>query len=233
MIKNAENINNLGTILMVWAHPDDETFTAGGLISMAANNGQKVICVTATKGEKGGDDPNLGEIRKHELKDALSKLGKVEHIWLNFKDGECNDVPIQEGAELIEAVINMYHPDTIVTVGPEGYTGHDDHMRVSRWASSAVDGTDISLFRVVNTQKQYDNYLKALDNKLNFFFNIENPPVVDETHCDLLLELPPEVVDKKCEALKAQKSQTQKMFSEFDEAFLKQSFATEAFVQVK
>ncbi|MGH3589327.1 MAG: PIG-L deacetylase family protein, partial [Pseudonocardia sp.] len=45
--------NPLGTILGVWAHPDDETYLCGGLMARAARSGDRVVCVTATRGEQG------------------------------------------------------------------------------------------------------------------------------------------------------------------------------------
>ena len=46
----------LGTILGVWAHPDDETYLTAGLMARAADDGERVVCVTATKGEGGSWD---------------------------------------------------------------------------------------------------------------------------------------------------------------------------------
>ncbi len=43
-IHNFEDIKKLGTILSVWAHPDDETFTCGGILATAVKNGQQVVC---------------------------------------------------------------------------------------------------------------------------------------------------------------------------------------------
>ena len=47
----------LGTILSIWAHPDDETYLAGGVMAAAAAHGQRVVCATASAGERGTDDP--------------------------------------------------------------------------------------------------------------------------------------------------------------------------------
>src|SRR4249919_2707816 len=47
-----------GTILSVWAHPDDETYLAAGLMAAAVQAGQRVVCVTATRGELGSTDPD-------------------------------------------------------------------------------------------------------------------------------------------------------------------------------
>ena len=47
----------LGTVLGIWAHPDDEAFLSAGLMAAARDEGNRVVCVTATLGERGTDDP--------------------------------------------------------------------------------------------------------------------------------------------------------------------------------
>ena len=58
-----------GTVLGVWAHPDDETYLSAGLMAEAARDGRRVMCVTATRGEGGSMDEDrwppetMGEVR--------------------------------------------------------------------------------------------------------------------------------------------------------------------------
>ena len=52
-----QDVASLGTIVGVFAHPDDETYLAGGLFALARRAGNRVVVVTATKGERGTDDP--------------------------------------------------------------------------------------------------------------------------------------------------------------------------------
>src|SRR5688572_4360145 len=67
-----------GTVLSVWAHPDDETYLAGAIMADAVRGGSRVVCVTATRGELGSSDPErwppgapLAELRTWELEKAL------------------------------------------------------------------------------------------------------------------------------------------------------------------
>src|SRR3989337_772100 len=82
-----------GTILSIWAHPDDETYLAGGLMAAAADRGQRVVCVTATAGEHGTADavtwpPGwLGAVGRWELPAAMAGLGVAEHRLLGLPDG--------------------------------------------------------------------------------------------------------------------------------------------------
>ncbi len=91
--------NPLGTILGVWAHPDDETYLCGGLMARAVRAGDRVVCVTATRGELGSPDeerwpsgPELAAVRTAEMETALAYLGVTEHHWLDYPDGGCGDV---------------------------------------------------------------------------------------------------------------------------------------------
>ena len=79
------DIAALGTIIGIWAHPDDEAYLSGGLMALARANGQRVVCVTATRGELGTTDPmawppeRLAAERTRELADCLNVLTLI-HI---------------------------------------------------------------------------------------------------------------------------------------------------------
>ena len=51
------HISALGTIMGIWAHPDDEAYLSSGLMAAARRRGDRVVVVTATAGEHGTDDP--------------------------------------------------------------------------------------------------------------------------------------------------------------------------------
>src|SRR3954454_19850439 len=89
------DIRALGTIMGIWAHPDDEAYLSGGLMALARANGQRVVCVTATRGELGTTDPaawpaeRLAPEPTLELADCLAVLGVHELHWLDYRDGGC------------------------------------------------------------------------------------------------------------------------------------------------
>src|SRR5205085_4502124 len=137
---------DLGTVLSVWAHPDDETYVCGGLMAAAVRQGNRVVCVTATRGELGSTDeqrwppgPALAEVRTKELAESLAELGVSEHVWLDYPDGGCADADGGEAAARIRAIAEDVAPDTVLTFGPDGLTGHSDHMTVSRWVTLAMN----------------------------------------------------------------------------------------------
>lgn len=241
MVRSSDDIQSLGTILSVWAHPDDETFTAAGVLMQAVANGQKVACITATKGEAGSQDlekwppETLGKVREKELQKALEVLGIKNHHFLGYIDGECEKIPAHEAAAQIEALIKKYKPDTILTFGPEGMTGHPDHCCASAWVSLAVNKMENrpKVYQVVHTTDQYEQYLKQMDEKMNIFFNIEKPNLVEPHDCDIYFDLPDELQKKKYQALKVMPSQMEIMMKLFSEDLICKALSLEAFVLEK
>jgi LmbE family N-acetylglucosaminyl deacetylase len=144
----AEVAAGLGTILSVWAHPDDEAYLAGGIMAAAVDAGAGVVCVTATHGERGTPDPStwpparLSARRDAELAASLALLGVSEHIQLGYPDGGCAEVPADEAVDRLAALISDIRPDTVLTFGPDGVTGHPDHRTVSGWTTAAVRRSD-------------------------------------------------------------------------------------------
>ena len=134
---------DVGTILGVFAHPDDEAYLAGALMAVASDAGRRVVCVTATRGELGfpDDDPrSLAErkaIREAELAACLAELGVREHLWLDYPDSGCAAVPLDEPVARLREVVDDVRPDTVLTFGPDGGTYHDDHIAVGRWTTLA------------------------------------------------------------------------------------------------
>lgn len=124
--KRALDVAELGTIVAVWAHPDDEAFLSAGLMAMAAGAGSRVVCVTATRGEHGTSDPaqwpptRLAAVRERELAASLTALGVDEHHWLGMEDGRCASVsPIAPVAAISPA-------------DPRSGCGHRGHVRPGR-----------------------------------------------------------------------------------------------------
>jgi LmbE family N-acetylglucosaminyl deacetylase len=135
-------IEHLGTIVGVWAHPDDEGYLSGGIMASAVRAGQRVVCVTATRGEAADPErwppAQLATIREAELAACLGVLGVTEHRWLEYPDGGCAAIDPDTPAEQLSAIIDEVRADTVLTFGPDGMTGHPDHIAVSDWTARAV-----------------------------------------------------------------------------------------------
>ncbi len=240
-IASADDIKQLGTILSVWAHPDDESFLAAGIMATAVKNGQTVVCVTATKGEAGSQNEEkwpsstLGDVRAKEMAAALEVLGIKHHHWLGYRDGACEQVSEADAISKLRNLIERYEPDSILTFGPEGWTGHTDHATVSRWVDDAIQDLSVSpsVFHFIGTPEVYEKYLKPADEKLNIFFNIDQPPIVQPEECDICFNLPASACQLKRKALTAMPSQTEVLLKLFDQKFLDEAFSIESYIKVK
>jgi LmbE family N-acetylglucosaminyl deacetylase len=205
-------MDHLGTVLMIWAHPDDETYLAGGLSAVLTDAGQRVVCITATRGEAGVSGSaaalrdELAEVRTAELEAALRILGVEEHHWLDYPDGGCADIDADTAAARIVRVLDDVGPDTVVTFGPDGFTGHPDHRTMSRW-------TDLALARTPRTPRVLHAVTReeVVDRQLDEDFGVfewGRPRVCADHELDVLLELDGVVLDRKVDALLSQVSQT-------------------------
>ncbi len=238
-IQSTQDIKDLGTIMGIWAHPDDETFTSAGIMATAVKNKQTVICITATKGEAGVQDETrwprdkLGYIRTKEMEAALSVIGITQHHWLPYQDGFCCEVDSGEAVDSLCDLIERYKPDTILTFGPEGMTGHPDHQTMCTWTKLACRQLEKKpqVYFSVQTQHQYDSALKKIDDKLDIFFNISKPRLVNDEDCDILFELDTDTRDIKYRALIAMPSQTDRMTKNFTAEEICQALSPEAFVK--
>lgn len=214
MIRTAAGIAGLGTVLGVWAHPDDEAYLAGGLMALAREAGSRVVCLTATRGELGTPDPairppqRLAEERTRELANCLAILGVTEHHWLGYRDGGCARDNPDAVAELC-AVITDVRPQTVLTFGPDGVTGHPDHQAVSAWTTAAFDRAappGAQLLYAAVTDRETREW-RAVDEQFDVYsggYPVLTP--VDRLAIDLRLD--PGTAARKVRALRAQATQT-------------------------
>lgn len=239
-ITTTDDVKQLGTILSVWAHPDDESFVAGGLLAAAVQNGQRVICITATKGEKGVQDESrwpagqLADIRTKEMADSLQQLGISEHHWLDYRDGECADADPAVATAKIAALIDQYKPDTILTFGPDGLTGHPDHQTMNRWVTAAVEQSSgqPTVYHPLYDPQQYEQFLVPLHKQFNVFFNIGKPPLKAAGECEIAFELPAAILQQKIRALAAQPSQMERLLKLLTPSERAGTFGVEYFTAV-
>jgi LmbE family N-acetylglucosaminyl deacetylase len=210
-ITDISGIKQLGTVLTVWAHPDDETYLVGGLSAALRDAGARVVCVTATRGEAAdprataGERAALARIRTRELEEALAVLGVEEHHWLDYPDGGCAEADPAAAAEKLRCLVDEVRPDTVITFGPDGFTGHPDHRTVSAWVDLALAGVDEPrLLHPVAVEPAVD---AALDDQFGVF-ELGRPRVCTPDQLAVRLPLTGTLLDRKVEALLRQESQT-------------------------
>jgi LmbE family N-acetylglucosaminyl deacetylase len=132
-------------LFLSFAHPDDESFLAGGTISRYADAGFRVVLSSATRGEAGklGDPPactvdELPGVRERELRQAASTLGVAGIHLLGYRDRDLALAPPDRiRAQLVE-IIRGERPGVVLTFDPNGANLHPDHVAISRFTSDAV-----------------------------------------------------------------------------------------------
>jgi LmbE family N-acetylglucosaminyl deacetylase len=133
-------------LLGVFAHPDDEVFCAGGTMARAADAGAEVMIVSATRGEQGqireptaATRPTLGAVRERELWAAAAELGAQHAQVLAYPDGSLQHYRSSLGDSIAD-IMRSFDPDTVVTFGEDGGSGHPDHIAVSEVTTEAFRG---------------------------------------------------------------------------------------------
>ena len=155
-------------LLLVHAHPDDESIGTGATMAVYAGQGARVTLVTCTRGELGEVIPpelaylatgaaagdRLGEYRAGELAAACAALGVTDHRFLGgpgrWRDSGMMGLPsnldprcfwradLDEAASELAAVIREVAPQVIVSYDANGFYGHPDHIQAHRVTRRAV-----------------------------------------------------------------------------------------------
>ncbi|PPK70169.1 N-acetyl-1-D-myo-inositol-2-amino-2-deoxy-alpha-D-glucopyranoside deacetylase [Actinokineospora auranticolor] len=153
-------------LLLVHAHPDDESLWTGGTIARYAAAGVQVTLVTCTLGEVGEIIPEslaqlaadhadqLGGYRVGELRAACAALGVSDHRYLGgmgrWRDSGMVDTPanahprafasgdLAAQVQELVAILRDVRPQVVVTYGPDGGYGHPDHVRAHEITAAAV-----------------------------------------------------------------------------------------------
>ncbi|MFJ2439216.1 MULTISPECIES: N-acetyl-1-D-myo-inositol-2-amino-2-deoxy-alpha-D-glucopyranoside deacetylase [unclassified Streptomyces] len=162
-------------LLLVHAHPDDESINNGATMAMYAAQGALVTLVTCTLGEEGevilpelahlaaDRDDTLGTHRIGELAAAMKELGVTDHRFLGgpgrFRDSGMMGVvqndranafwqaDLDDAAGYLVEVIREVRPQVLVTYDPNGGYGHPDHIQAHRVAMRAAELAAESGFR--------------------------------------------------------------------------------------
>lgn len=226
---------DLGNLLTVWAHPDDETYLAGGLMAAAVAAGARVTCVVATAGELGGPPDQQAELarrRVEELAEAMTVLGVTDHAVLHLPDGRCAAIDPAGPVATIAELLDDRRPDTVVAFGPDGVTGHADHRAVSSWVGAALAGQGGRRPRLLHPAVTPD--MAAAEADIASRYSIYEPglPVtVDEADLAVRLRLDDGLLDMKVRALRAHATQTAVLEAAVGPGRYRSWVATECFVE--
>jgi N-acetylglucosamine malate deacetylase 2 len=129
-------LNGVTRLLAVVAHPDDESFGLGAVITTLVDAGAEisVLCLTAGEASTLGAPADLAAVRAAELAAAAAVLG-VEAWLVGLPDGSLGSRPAGELESLVEQ--HLGPADALLVFEPGGVTGHPDH-RAASMAGGAV-----------------------------------------------------------------------------------------------
>lgn len=226
----------LGTILSVWAHPDDETYLAGGVMAAATDRGDRVVCVSMTAGELGTDDAEtwpplrLARRRMWEAAAAMGVLGVTDHRFVGMPDGALAGLD-RQGIAVMGSLIDEIEPDTILTFGPDGITFHPDHIAVSRWVTEAWDrrGRPGRLLYATNTVERLAVFGDMYED-WGIYMTDERPAGTPTADLALRAQLDGWPLERKLTALAAMVSQTSDVIARTNPEIYAMLVAEETFV---
>jgi LmbE family N-acetylglucosaminyl deacetylase len=179
--------------------------------------------VTATKGEAGfpaddqRGDVERAAIREAELAASLAALGVTEHRWLGYADGGCAAVPDEEAIGRIVEAIEEIRPDTLITFGPDGATGHGDHVAVCRWSTAAVAAARHTprLLYATKTRQWVERIQDGMDVASVMMIEGFEPETVEPEELAVWLRCDEVELDRKMLALRSQASQIEPLIQAY------------------
>jgi LmbE family N-acetylglucosaminyl deacetylase len=131
-------------LLVVTAHPDDESGGFGGALMLAHQAGAETYVLCFTDGQAGHfragatDDEDLGKLRRAEMDAASELLGVTQHEVLDYPDGALSQQNFLEMVGVVVERIRRWRPQVVLTFGADGGVNlHRDHTMVSMVATAA------------------------------------------------------------------------------------------------
>jgi LmbE family N-acetylglucosaminyl deacetylase len=229
-------MDELGNILGVWAHPDDEAYLTAGIMARAVRNGSRVLCVTATRGEGGSMDEekwppeSMGEVRTRELERSLQILGVTEHVWLDMRDVDMDTGLPDDGYDRIREIVADVQPDTILTFGPDGMTGHAAHKDVSAWATKALHevGKPGSKVLYATVTPEFASEILPVWEPFNVF-RPGTPPITPREELAVYYEMSGDILALKVNAINAHVSQVEAIVEAVGQELWWRQMSVEAF----
>jgi LmbE family N-acetylglucosaminyl deacetylase len=133
-------------LMCILAHPDDESMGTGGILAKYAAEGVDTYLLCATRGERGWDIhaedfpglQALGKMREAELLRAARVLGLKDVAFLDYIDGELDQVDPAQAIARIAYHVRKIRPQVVVTFPPDGAYGHPDHIAISQFTAAAL-----------------------------------------------------------------------------------------------
>jgi LmbE family N-acetylglucosaminyl deacetylase len=221
-------------LLGVWAHPDDEAYLSAGLMARTVAAGGRVTVVAITDGEAGfpADDPRppeqRAELRRRELRAAMALIGVHDVRFLGIADGGVATAPADRLVAQIDDIIREVYPDAIVTFGPDGITGHTDHVTNSALVTRAWMNSRIGELWYAAKTNEWLTEWRELNDDLGVWMTGE-PTGVRVKDVDAMFDLDGAALATKRAVLAEHRSQTTGLAAAFGERQYRRWISQEAF----
>jgi N-acetylglucosamine malate deacetylase 2 len=191
-------------LLVVLPHPDDESFAAGGTMALCADAGVPVTYLCGTYGDMGrrmgspffATRESMRDVRERELADACRVLG-ASYRLLGLRDKTVEFEDPRSVAGRVRAAVLELRPSTVITFYP-GYAVHPDHDAIGHATQLAVQGLDGAAPRLLAVAVGDRDLIRE---------ELGAPHV----YCDIR-----SVRQRKLDALRAHRSQTDMMFARWE-----------------
>jgi LmbE family N-acetylglucosaminyl deacetylase len=174
----------MATAVFFHAHPDDEAIATGGTMAKMAEEGHRIVLVTATRGELGlvpegilGPGDTLADVRDRELAEASRILGVTRREYLGYRDSgmageESNEDPagfwkadVEEAARCLADLLDEEGAQILTIYDEHGGYGHPDHIQVNRVGARAAEmaGTPTVFMATLNRDHVRDLMSRVAD----------------------------------------------------------------------
>ncbi len=221
-------------VLGIWAHPDDEAYLSAGLMDRIVRSGGHVTVVALSDGEAGfpaDDARSIGvrrTLRRTELRAAMAEIGVADVRFLGLPDGGVDDADRAATTRSLAEIVAEIRPDVTVTFGPDGITGHVDHVACSALATAAWQCEPCGqLWYAAKTESWLDEW-RDLHDRLGLWMT-EEPTGVSDRGIQSSVRLNDAETDRKRAVLGAHASQTAGVVAAFGEDAYRRWIAEETF----
>lgn len=172
------------SVLVVCAHPDDESFGLGAALATLSELGSSTSVLCFTHGEAsslGAEFGDLGRVRAGELEAAASELGVAYVELLDYRDGHLAEETLDELTEPIRRATERARVDLLLVFDEGGITGHPDHCRATEAGIAAGRELDLPVLAWALPQRVTEvlnsefsaSFVGRRDEELDYFVTVE------------------------------------------------------------
>jgi LmbE family N-acetylglucosaminyl deacetylase len=211
----------------VFAHPDDDTYGVAGSLALHASDELQLTVIMATSGGAGRiADPSLatretlGRVREAEDVASWRALGFDPDVrFLRHPDGGLARIPREQLVLEVRDLLEETAPEVVVTFGPDGITGHEDHVAIGAVATEVFQATRTSSSGRAFSRLLHNVVPQSSLDRLNVLFRERGLEPMDPTQPFMPRGVPDRTIgvrvdcssvyERKLEAIRCHKTQAE------------------------